>query len=263
MERTHRTEVVARAYERLYLIWSWDVSVYSRFPPRRFSSRAGPAPALARVAAQRKCRTASAAWRARRKSGRSVLMRRKRKEPSRSNVVDLGVKRGEKLTNEIIALVQQTTNLLDEQVRLIVTLYQQWEHDNPALALRASDKMAMVRLGFVGPGGFDRCDEADRSPMSAFISEDGDLSDEILDDRKASELLMCPAMESRVCQGVWRGMRMPPCYLLLLEVHRGLGGGCHDSGVQEAVEDFDRWPGPEQYAERFVHAEQLLRRHRR
>jgi hypothetical protein len=85
--------------------------------------------------------------------------------------------------------------------------------------------------------------------------------DDIPDDRKGSDVLMCPAMESRSCQGVWQGMRMPPCYLLLLEVQRGIGGGS-DDGVQEVLDDFGKWPGPEECAESFVRAEQLLRRYR-
>ena len=189
-------------------------------------------------------------------------MARKRKDPPGQNVVDLDAKRSEKLTEAIIALDQRTVSLVDEQVRLIVLAYNQWERDNRELALRPSDKMAMVRLGFVGPGGFDRCHEPGRRPWSAFISEDGELVDDLPNDRTGSEVLMCPAMESRRCQGVWQGMRMPPCYLLLLEVHRGLGGSCHDEGVQEVVDDFGRWQGPEEYAESFVRAEQLIRRYR-
>ena len=191
-----------------------------------------------------------------------MARKRERKPLSGQNVVDLDAKRSEKLTEETVALVQQTARLLDEQVRLIVAAYNHWERENPELALRPSDKMAMVRLGFVGPGGFDRCHETGRRPLSAFISEDGEASDDLPNDRNGSEVLMCPAMESRACQGVWRGMRMPPCYLLLLEVHRGLGGGSQDSGVEEVVDDFGKWQGPEEYAESFVRAEQLIRRYR-
>ena len=204
----------------------------------------------------------SSAWRARRKSGTSVRMARKRKALSGQNVVDLDAKRSEKLIDETLALVQQTARLLDEQVRLIVAAYNQWERENPEIALRPSDKMAMVRLGFVGPGGFDRCHETGRRPWSAFVSEDGEASDDLPNDRNGPEILMCPAMESRRCQGVWQGIRMPPCYLLLLEVYRGLGGGSHDSGVEEVVDDFGKWQGPEEYAESFVRAEELIRRYR-
>ena len=191
-----------------------------------------------------------------------MARKRKRKALSGQNVVDLDAKRSEKLIGETVALVQQTARLLNEQVRLIVAAYNQWERENPELALRPSNKMAMVRLGFVGPGGFDRCHETGRRPWSAFISEDGEPADDLPNDRDAPNVLMCPAMESRRCQGVWQGMRMPPCYLLLLEVHRGLGGGSRDDGVQEVVDDFGKWQGPEEYAESFVRAEQLIRRYR-
>jgi hypothetical protein len=201
-------------------------------------------------------------WHAGRDSGTSVRMPRKPKEPSGHNVVDLDAKRSEKLTDELITLAQHSARLMDEQVELIVLAYDQWERQNPELALRASDKMAMVRLGFVGPGGFDRCHETGRRPWCAFVSEDGEPADDLPNDRNGPQVLMCPAMESRRCQGVWRGMRMPPCYLLLLEVHRGLGGGSQDSGVHEVLDDFGKWQGPEEYAESFVRAEQLIRRYR-
>jgi hypothetical protein len=45
-------------------------------------------------------------------------MARKPKEPSGKNVVDLDAKRSERLTDELVALVQRTASLLDEEVRL-------------------------------------------------------------------------------------------------------------------------------------------------
>jgi hypothetical protein len=193
-------------------------------------------------------------------------MARKRKKPTRTRkappangVVDIDVKRVEKLTEKICSLAQAITDQLDEQVAIIVGGYRNWQQAHPDLALKPRHKLAMVRLGFVGPGGFERCGEPGRLPEAAFLLEDGDVVEQIRRDRGASEVLMCPAMEEGVCQGVWRGMRMPPCYLLLLEVHHGLGGGAIDDVVQEVVDDFGLWGGPEQYAERFARGEQAVR----
>ena len=52
---------------------------------------------------------------------------------------------------------------------------------------------------------------------------------------------------------------MPPCYLLLLEVHHGLGGGALDASVQEVVDDYGCWGGPEAYAKNFEYAEELIK----
>lgn len=184
------------------------------------------------------------------------------KPPDTTNVVDIREKLLDKATDQVRALMQTSADLEKEGVDLIVAMYREWERTNPELALRPRNKTAMVRLGFVGPGGFDRCREPHRLPESAFRGEDGEPAEEIQSDRDGSEVLMCPAMESRACQGAWRGMGMPPCYLLLLEVDHGLGGGCQDDRVPEVLDDFGKWPGPEEYAESFARAEELLRRHK-
>jgi hypothetical protein len=193
---------------------------------------------------------------------------RKRKKPTRKRkvdradgVIDLDLKRAEKITEKLSSLGQAVRQRLDEQVAHIVGAYRKWEQTHPDLALKPRHKLAMVRLGFVGPGGFERCHEPGRLPESAFFLEDGDVSEQIRRDHKASEVLMCPAMQAGVCQGAWRGMRMPPCYLLLLEVHHGLGGGALDDSVQEVVDDFGKWGGPEEYADSFARAEQTIRKH--
>jgi hypothetical protein len=190
------------------------------------------------------------------------MARKRKKLPRARNVVDLEKKRLEKLTGELSSLVRQGARLLDEQVEAIVGAYHEWERDNPELAIKPFRKMAMVRLGFVGPGGFERCHEPGRLPERAFFEEDGAIADEIRSDRHGSETLMCPAMEARACQRVWQEMRMPPCYILLLEVHRGLGGGAYDPGVEEVIDDLGKWQGPEEYAESFARAEELLRRYK-
>lgn len=189
-------------------------------------------------------------------------MTRKRKHTPK--VVRLEAKRNEKLLRETEELARRWASAEDEQVALVVAAYRKWEQDNPDAALQPKHKLAMVRLGFVGPGGFDRCHEPHRRPMASFFAgqDDDDFSipAELESDRDASEVLMCPAMEARSCQGVWSGMRTPPCYLLLLEVHQGLGGGMSDDRVSEVLADYGKWQGPEKYAESFVRAEQLLRR---
>ena len=178
-----------------------------------------------------------------------------------NDVIDLGAKRAEKMTDEILSLGRALTRTVDEAVANIVGGYRAWEGANPDLALKPRHKLAMVRLGFVGPGGFNRCHEPHRLPETAFLLEDGDVSEEIRSDHRASEVIMCPAMEANVCQGAWRGMQMPPCYLLLLEVHHGLGGGALDDRVQEVVDDFGQWGGPEEYAESFARAERSVQRY--
>ena len=195
-------------------------------------------------------------------------MARKRKPKQKPKqkprkVVRLDVKRAEKMEEQLLSMVAESGRALDEQVALIRGFYREWERENPSAALKGFQKMAMVRLGFIGPGGFDRCHEPGRLPEDAFISEDHDLGDELLDDYKGAEVLMCPAKASGRCQGIWRGVRMPPCYLLLLEVYEGLGGGVLDDRVDEVVSDFGKWPGPEEYAESFAEAERVRRRYER
>lgn len=72
---------------------------------------------------------------------------------------------------------------------------------------------------------------------------------------------MCPAMEAGACQGVWRGMKTPPCHLLLLEVYDGLGGGARDQSVEDVIDDFGRGGGPEEYAESFARGAQAVAQH--
>lgn len=205
------------------------------------------------------------------KTKKKVLRRRKKSAPIFSaqgieqvptaKVFDLRVKQTEKLTEEIKVLSQRLTQGIDERVELIVDAYHEWEQANPELRLRAHEKMSMVRYGFIGPGGFDRCHELDRLPESAFFTADGDVADEIRTDRDASEVVMCPAMESGRCQEIWRGMRAPPCHLLLLEVSHGLGGGADDMGLQIVLDDFGLGGGPDDYAQSFVRAERLVRKY--
>lgn len=165
------------------------------------------------------------------------------------------------LDEKLVSLVRELERGLDEQVALILGRYHEWERENPRAGLERYEKMGMVRLGFIGPGGFDRCHEPGRLPVAAFIPEDIDVPDELPDDYEGARVLMCPAKESGACQRVWRGAGMPPCYLLLLEVHAGLGGRVSDERVEEVVADFGKWPGPEDCAESFAEAEAVIRRY--
>lgn len=204
-------------------------------------------------------------------------MVRKRKKPRRkptrkkkaarkrtgADVVDIEVKRAEKLGDELLTLQHAITQGIDESVALIVGKYRAWERANPTVALQPRHKLEMVRYGFVGPGGFERCHDPDRRPEEAFYLDDGDVHECIRRDHRASEVLMCPAMQDGLCQGVWSGMQMPPCYLLLLEVHHGLGGGARDDSVEEVVDDFGKWGGPEEFAESFARGEEAVAHYRR
>lgn len=181
-------------------------------------------------------------------------------DDEKAAVIDLRDKRVEKMGEEIQSLGRAMSSALDEQVGHLVGQYHEWERAHPDEALKPHHKLAMVRYGFIGPGGYVRCHEAGRLPEVAFISDDG-VSEEIERDYDAAEVLMCPAMESRRCEGVWRGMQMPPCYLLLLEVHRGLGGGAIDDSVQEVLDDVGCWEGPEQKAKSFARARAILKKH--
>ncbi len=173
-----------------------------------------------------------------------------------AEVVDLRQKKLEQLTTEIIALSQSMAAALDSKVALIVGAYRQWERAHPQQALKPKHKLPMVRLGFIGPGGYQRCHEPHRLPDAAF--ED----DQVRFDNEASEIVMCPAMEDDLCEGVWRGMSMPPCCLLLLEVNHAMGGGVLDDGVQWVVDDWGKWHGPEHHADSFARARELVEKHR-
>lgn len=184
---------------------------------------------------------------------------RKRKAASTGGVVDIRVKQVEKLGEQIQLHARALTQGIDEQIARLVGAYHDWERAHADVALKPRHKLAMVRLGFVGPGGFERCHDPERLPETAFFLEGGGVDDQIRRDHDAAEVLMCPAMQDGVCQGVWRSMQMPPCYLLLLEVYHGLGGGALDDSVQEVVDDVGKWGGPEQCAESFARAEQTVR----
>ena len=187
---------------------------------------------------------------------------RKRKPKAAAKVVDIGVKRAEKIDGELRSLGRAITKGLDDQVALIVDSYHAWEQAHPDLALTPSHKIEMVRYGFVGRAGFERCHEPDRLPEEAFILEDGDIDRRIWRDHDASEVLMCPAMEAGVCEGAWRGMGTPPCHLLLLEIHRGLGGGTRDEAVEQVVDDFRIRGGPEECAESFARGARVAAKHK-
>lgn len=176
-------------------------------------------------------------------------------------VVDINAKRVEKLADQIGSLAQAMSRGMDEAVATMVGTYRDWERANPDLALKPRHKLEMVRFGFVGPGGFERCHDPTRLPDTAFFLPEGGVSREIERDIDAAEVLMCPAMQDGVCQDVWRQMKMPPCCLLLLEVHHGLGGGAYDDSVQMVVDDWGKWTAPEAYAASFARAEQAVRKH--
>lgn len=185
-----------------------------------------------------------------------------RDDATTGEVVDLADKRVDKLSGEIQSLAKAMCAQLDEQVATIVGQYRQWENEHSEIALQPKHKLAMVRYGFVGPGGFERCHEPHRLPETAFFLDDGDVDAQIRRDHDAAEVLMCPAMEAGRCKGVWSGVRMPPCYLLLLEIHDGLGGGAIDDSVQEVVDDVGCWGGPEQCAESFARGERAVSKYR-
>lgn len=191
-------------------------------------------------------------------------MASKRSDPppdGSAEVVSLSHKRVEKLTGEIQTLAKAMTAQTDEQVATIVGQYRQWELEHPETALHPKHKLAMVRYGFVGPGGYVRCHEPHRLPQTAFFLDDGGVDEQIRRDQDAAEVVMCPAMEAGLCKGVWSAVRMPPCYLLLLEVYDGLGGGAIDDSVQEVVDDVGLWDGPEQCEESFARGERAVKKY--
>lgn len=189
------------------------------------------------------------------------MAKRRKKKPEGGNVVDIRKKQLDKITERINTAVSAGVRSMREASELIVEDYRRWERENPELALEPFEKMQMVLLGFVGPGGFERCHEPGRRPEASFISEQLGVSEEIRSDRNASDILMCPAMESRKCQGIWAGQRLPPCQILLLEVYLGLGGDAYDDKVQDLLADFDNWEAPEGFAQSFERGERLLREH--
>lgn len=162
----------------------------------------------------------------------------KRKIPRPANVVDIKDKLLDKLTEEIVSVTSEMTERLDATIADALDIYRTWEHDNPDTALKAHHKLAMIRYGFVGPGGFARCHQPHRLPETAFFLAKGGIDERIQRDEDAAELVMCPAMQAERCQGVWRAMRIPPCQLLLLEVLQGLGGGVLDDSVDEVLSDW-------------------------
>ena len=187
-------------------------------------------------------------------------MKRKRKQKRPANVVDIGPRQAEKLVEKIQELTRDLASAQDEQVAQVLAAYRQWEEENPDAAVRPDVKLLMVRLGFIGTGGFERCHEEHRLPVNAYWKED-EFASELHYDSVGSEWLMCPAMESRECQRIWREMRAPPCHLLLLEVHQGLGGHIYDDRISEILSDYGGLR-EEDYSASFVRAEKLLRRHR-
>jgi hypothetical protein len=188
----------------------------------------------------------------------------KRKTTRASNVVDIQEKRVEKLTERVVSLSEAITKGVDARVAALLDLYRTWERQHPDDALKPHHKLAMVRYGFVGPGGFTRCHEPHRLPQIAFLLADGGVDERIERDNDASEVVMCPAMEAGLCQGAWRAMQMPPCHLLLLEVYQGLGGGAMDDAVDQVLDDVGCWYDPDdndELKESFARAERLLRKY--
>ena len=182
-------------------------------------------------------------------------------EPEEANVVSIAKKQAEKLVERVESLTDAIGRQIDEGVAEVLEHYRAWEEEHPEDAVARIDKMAMVRLGFIGPGGFDRCHETHRLPTDAFISED-DLGDAVLDDYVGAEELMCPAKEAGRCKKIWKEIGMPPCCLLLLEVNQGLGGGIWDERVGLILSELGRWHKPERYEDSFRAAERLKRKHK-
>jgi len=178
----------------------------------------------------------------------------RRKSALPSNVIDFQTAVVGHLTKQIIPLVEGIRAQLDEQVGALLALYRAWERENPHDALRGYERIEMVRFGFVGSAGFVKCHEPERMP--AFY-----LSD--LEDEEHAEYVMCPAKERGNCKPIWSALGLPPCVLLLLEVHQGLGGKADDLGIHAAVSSFGRWhPGPE-HSRGFVAAARLVRKARK
>lgn len=172
--------------------------------------------------------------------------------------IDLEKARLERLARRFRALMKESGEALDRMVALVLEAYRAWERGNPERALHGYQRMEMVRLGFVGPGGFQRCHEEGRLPRDAFDDDDPAMED----DREAADLLMCPAMEGGRCEPIWTALQLPPCQLLLLEIHQAVGASADDVTVQSAVGDFGRWPPGEQERKNFARAERLLRKAR-
>jgi len=195
----------------------------------------------------------------------SRVMAKKRKAKV-ADVVDLEQARIGRLTSEFKRLAAAQAAKIDEHVGRVLEIYRGWERENPDRALKGFQKMQMVRWGFVGPGGFERCHEEGRRPEDSFYDGPDDLDtyvEELENDRTAGEVLMCPAMEARSCEGIWATHKTPPCHMLLLEVHQGLGGGVIDDALEQVLSDVGRWRGPDEYRESFVRAEKLLRKAKR
>ena len=202
-------------------------------------------------------RQAKRARRAKKQSAARRSEGARRGTPAKAEVIDLGAKRVEKMGDELSRLTQSLASAQDEQVADTVDAYRAWEEAHRGEALRPEEKLAMVRYRFVGPGGFERCHEAERLPEAAFFIGDCDIDERIQRDHDAAEVLMCPAMQAGKCQGIWQAMKTPPCHLLLLETYQALGGGVLDDSVQEVVDDVGAG-GPEGRAASFGRAAAVL-----
>lgn len=181
-------------------------------------------------------------------------MVRKDRPETPEGVISLDRARAERLVDEVKTLADQLAASVGETVAAVLKGYRAWERANPEAAVRSVERLEMIRLGFVGPGGFDRCHREERVPRSAYPWDDP-IHD---DDRRAAQVLMCPLMEARRCESVWSAFNTPPCYLLLLEAHDALGRGADDWKVGEVLGDFGKLP-PDQYRKTFARADRLIR----
>ena len=159
-------------------------------------------------------------------------------------------------------LVQDMTARADEGTAVIVEAYRAWERAHRDQALRTHEKLEMAANGFVGRVGFHKCHDETRLPVLAFLSGAGrEPEDGVRGDDELAERMLCPALESGKCRAIWEAMKLPPCRLLLLEIHHGLGGGGGpDWGVTTALDAVGRTK-PEEYERTFARAKALVKKY--
>jgi hypothetical protein len=199
--------------------------------------------------------------------GGSMPRERKRRPGAKSGrggkVVDIRVAELDRATKRIKALTATIAQRTDEAVAAVIESYRAWEAGCPDDALRTDHKTEMVRLGFVGQAGFERCHEPHRLPWLAFFTFTARVPEHEVDedDQSLAEVMMCPAMQAGRCEPIWRAVGLPPCKLLLLEIHHGLGGGSACVGVDGVLRELDEQTPPDREHEASFRRAKRVKRH--